>query len=168
MVKIVSFFVLFIILFLNVPLIGEAKTTGYSSSKGSNTAIKSPAQKSNGSKNKSTNQSNNSTNKTNSNKNNTSFPTTLLTAAGVYLLLDSITDDGEPVYINSDTHEPVKYDNDIQSLVNDSASKENKLQDDTITLPSMIMDVLKKVGGVVVVFLFATSGIFFIQNGFRH
>lgn len=47
MEKIVSFFALFIILFLSVPLIGEAKTTGFASSKGdiSNTAIKSPAQK---------------------------------------------------------------------------------------------------------------------------
>lgn len=36
------------------------------------------------------------------------FSKTLLTAAGVYLILDSVTNEGDPIYVSAETGEPVK------------------------------------------------------------
>ncbi|WNS79251.1 hypothetical protein RRU94_16990 [Domibacillus sp. DTU_2020_1001157_1_SI_ALB_TIR_016] len=130
---------------------GSSSSAGSTSRSGSTSNTTKPTSPSNNSNtvNKGTSTSQNKATSSKNGISSLSFPSKLLTAAGVYLILDSINEAGEPVYVNADTGESVEYTEEVADMVETASSdsevstyEEEGLSDPLSLLFSVLMNVL--------------------------
>jgi hypothetical protein len=106
-----------------------------------------------------------SNNSTTTYKQETNWANTLITAAGIYLILDSYDDEGQPVYINQDTGEEITAE-ELENISYEEVEEGNALQYEPSTINEQFLNTLNPLLGIVLAAFVGCLGLILL-SGFK-